>query len=195
MVLPVASAGAEEIQINQWNHKQAGFSIEYPADWQLMHTDKSAEGPDWKEKEQGEKDSLIESLSNRTIFELYRYPQSREGVNPGLKVTVKKFGSLKGMKAEHFLYYMTSQFRNMLKDFSVIEGPAQVQNSKTDTALLVFDHSVDIDQDSRVKVRSMIRIYSRNDHFFVLSCNTEKEDSDSLRIMKRIADSVRIDPR
>lgn len=168
-----------------------GINWSIPESWQILHTTDAFNEEKWNKLSLDKKRELIRALNGKSILEVYRYGNDHEGVNPGLKISVRKANALQGMKIEKLLMYMVGQFQNMLGEFNLVSRPENVELSGIESARTIFDHTVKPEKSNiEILIRTVMYMIPRDDHYFIVSIHSEKKDTDSIEQLKGVVESL-----
>jgi hypothetical protein len=123
-----------------------------------------------------------------------KHPEPFDDLNQSFKVNVRPFGKLKGADPKQILAMISAQFKNVFKDYEVVQEPTDTEVSGIKSVYMRINYSIQIPDGRTFPTTSELWIVPRGDYFFMIGAGTRQDEkTGTLKEIQEILKTVKID--
>lgn len=187
---PFAFAGSD----NTFSSKTVGFSVIKPDSWQFLTADQNLENLKQTKLSDEEFQQLMLKYATAPLVVIAKYPEPFDDLNPSFKVNIRPFGRLKGADPKQILAMVSAQFRNIFKDYELVQEPTDTKVSGINSGYMRINYSIQIPDGRSFPTTSELWIVPRGDYFFMIGAGTRQDEKTGTRNeIQEILQTVKID--
>jgi len=190
-LVSTALAGDTE---NTFRSVTVGFELTKPESWRFLTAEKNLENLKRTKLSDEEFQELMLKYATAPLVVIAKHPEPFDDLNPSFKVNVRPFGKLKGADPKQILAMLSVQFKNVFKDYEVLQEPTDTEVSGIRSGYMRINYSIQIPDGRTFPTTSELWIVPRGDYFFMIGAGTRQDEKTGTRNeIQEILKTVKID--
>ena len=194
LIIGVTGAKAEEQ--NTFVNSTLGFSITKPTHWQVTSAEDYFKNLEQVTTEDKKFQEAAMKYAKVPLFAFMKYPEPYDDINPSIKVHFKYRDSLPnfaGKSPQEILDVTLLTFKQVFKDFKIIEGPTDVDVSGIKSAYVKYQYTLTVPDGRGFPNCSEIWIVPRGEYFYLIVVGYRQDASaEDLKDIKQMVSSIKI---
>lgn len=190
------AAHAAEGTPDRFRNTTAGFEVIKPAGWHYATAAQNQENLKGVKLSDAELQAALQQYATAPLVVMTKYPEPYADVNPSFKVTLKPFGSMKGVPPVQLLGAMVPQFQKAFRQVAIVQPPVAVDVAGIRSAYARMHYTMDTQGGPSFALSSELWIVPHGDYFFMLGAGTRQDEKNgSRREIAEILNTIRITPQ
>jgi hypothetical protein len=181
---------------NTFTNSTLGFSITKPEHWQVTSAEDYFKNLNQVKIENKEFQELAIKYAKVPLFAFMKYPEPYEDINPSIKVHYKYRESLPnfaGKTPKQILDVTLETFKQVFKDFKIIEEPKDVDFSGIKSAYIKYQYTLTAPNGRGFPNCSEMWVVPRGDYFYLIVVGYRQDASaEDLSDIKQMVSSIKI---
>ena len=182
--------------LNTFTNSTLGFSITKPEHWQVTSAEDYFKNLNQVKIENKEFQELAIKYAKVPLFAFMKYPEPYEDINPSIKIHFKYRESLPnfaGKTSKQILDVTSVTFKQVFKDFKIIEEPTDVDFSGIKSAYMKYQYTLTAPDGRGFPNCSEMWIVPRGEYFYLIVVGYRQDASaEDLNDIKRMVSSIKI---
>lgn len=180
---------------NLYSNPTVGLRISKPESWQFVSAQQNLENLRRTELKDSEFHQAMLKHANAPLVVMMKYPEPYEDLNPSLKISVRPMGQLKGVDPKELVSVLLQNFKQVFKDFEVLQPPMDTELAGLSGAYMEVSYSLVVPEVGEYPTLSQLWILPRGDYFFMVGAGTRVDEQTGTRQeIAGILQSLSIDP-
>ncbi|PLX97242.1 MAG: hypothetical protein C0622_13555 [Desulfuromonas sp.] len=175
----VTSSIAENEQ--RYVHFGLGFSIVKPANWSFALPEMNLVAIDKEFLNDEELQNYLDNYTKDSFFSILQEQISDTEYAASIRARVKKYKSYKGRSAVEILEAMAKYFPESFNKYKLLQPPREVELSGFKSAHILFEYTVDLENNSFITLKSDVWIVPSGKYFFIIDAGTNHDDQSGKR--------------
>ena len=190
-LVSTALAGDTE---NTFRSVTVGFELTKPESWRFLTAEKNLENLKRTKLSDEEFQELMLKYATAPLVVIAKHPEPFDDLNPSFKVNVRPFGKLKGADPKQILAMLSVQFKNVFKDYEVLQEPTDTEVSGIRSGYMRINYSIQIPDGRTFPTTSELWIVPRGNYFFMIGAGTRQDEKTGTRKeIQEILQTIKID--
>ena len=188
--------GANAEEQNTFTNSTLGFTITKPAHWQVTSAEDYFKNLDKVTLEDAQFQEMAKKYAKVPLVAFMKYPEPYDDINPSIKVHFKYRESLPGFAGKdpkQIIEVSLLTFKQVFKDFKIIEGPMDVDVSGIKSAYVKYQYTLTVPDGRGFPNCSEMWIVPRGNYFYLIVVGRRQDVSaEDLGDIKQMMSSIKI---
>jgi hypothetical protein len=181
---------------NIFTNSTLGFSITKPPHWQVTSAEDYFKNLNQVRTENKEFQELAIKYAKVPLFAFMKYPEPYDDINPSIKVHYKYREALPnfaGKNPQQILDFTIETFKQVFKDFKIIEAPTDADLSGIKSAYMKYQYTLTAPDGRGFPNCSEMWVVPRGDYFYLIVVGYRQDASaEDLKDIKQMISSIKI---
>ncbi|MCF6199102.1 MAG: hypothetical protein L3J67_06825 [Hyphomicrobiaceae bacterium] len=194
LMLFLALLGAASAKsANTYENRVVGIHFDKPADWHFLSATRNRENLENMKMNSEQLKKAILKYASKPLVILTKHAEPFNDLNLSLKISVKPLGRLKGVDPKRLLGLFLPRFKQMFKDFRLMQKPRDTKLSDLKAAYMRLNYTAVTKSGLTFPTTSEMWLVLRANHFFLIGAGSRQDEKTGSRAeIRKIVNSIRI---
>lgn len=182
--------------LNTYTNSTLGVSITKPEHWQVTSAEDYFKNLNRVKIENKEFQEQVIKYAKVPLFAFMKYPEPYDEINPSIKIHFKYRESLPnfaGKTPKQILDVTLVNFKQLFKDFKIIEEPTDVDFCGIKSAYMKYQYTLTVPDGRGFPNCSEMWVVPRGDYFYLIVVGYRQDASpEDLKDIRQMASSIKI---
>lgn len=196
-LLFMGGVGANAQEQNTFTYPKLGFTVTKPSHWQVASAEDYFKNLEKVTLEDAEFLEKAKKYAKVPLVAFMKYPEPYADINPSFMIHFKYRESLPGFAGKgpkEIINVSLLTFKQVLKDFKIIEGPMDVDISGIKSAYVKYQYTLTVSDGRGFPNCSEMWIVPRGNYFYLIVVGRRQDAiAEDLEDIKQIMASIKIE--